>query len=217
MKIAHSNQYWGNFHSQRNPKSRSFRSRSREGVCHNTLCLSTLVLKDRRKGWLLEFHVFFRPVFCIVSRNVQYKDIKRVKIENQQECIPVGCVLPACYHTGGLDPPDRDPPDRDPLDRDPQTETPMDRDPPWTDTPMDRDPLDRDPNTETPPGQRPPDRDPQIETPSSWTETPGQQPPWTETPLVMWPVVHSGTETHPVNRMAQRCKNITLPQLHCGW
>ena len=46
-----------------------------------------------------------------------------------------------------------------------------------------------------------------------------QRPPWTETPdsldrdpPVMWPVMHAGKETPPVNRMTHRCKNITLPQ-----
>ena len=76
----------------------------------------------------------------------------------KQECIPVGCVPPACKCTAaarGVT----------------LTETPS------TDTPLDRDP-------------------------------PGQRPPWTENPL--W------TETPPVNRIADRCKNITLPQIHCG-
>ena len=40
----------------------------------------------------------------------------------KQECIPVGCVPPALYCTGGL--PDRDPPA-------------------WTETLLDRDPLNR--------------------------------------------------------------------------
>ena len=45
----------------------------------------------------------------------------------------------------------------------------------------------------------------------SLTETPpplGQKPPGD--PLVMWPVVHTGTETPlPVNRITDTCKNIT--------
>ena len=54
----------------------------------------------------------------------------------EQECIPVECVPPTRYHTGGL--PNRDPytetsrqrpPDRDPLDRDP-----LDRETPWIET-----------------------------------------------------------------------------------
>ena len=86
-----------------------------------------------------------RPILC--------------KSKMEQECIPVGCVLPVRYCMGCL--PNRDPPDRDPQ-RSPRKRTPLDRDP------LDKDLhkeilLDRDP-----PGQRPPlDRD----------------PPWTETPL----------------------------------
>ena len=62
-----------------------------------------------------------------------------------------------------------------------------------------------------PPGHRSPRQRP------SWTETPWTETPWTENPLdrdppVMWPVMHAGTETPPVNRMTHRCKNITLPQ-----
>ena len=59
---------------------------------------------------------------------------------------------------------------------------------PWTETLLDRASINRDP-----PWQRTPlDRDP-----------PGQRPPWTENP--------------PVNRMTYRCKNITFPELRCGW
>ena len=60
----------------------------------------------------------------------------RVETYYLQECIPVGCIPPAHYRTGGShdrDTPDKEPPDRDPLDRDPP-----DRDRP------DRDHLDRD-------------------------------------------------------------------------
>ena len=49
------------------------------------------------------------------------------------------------------------------------------------------------------------------------------QPPWMQTPpggrpspeadpLVMWPVMHAGKPSPPVNRMTHRCKNTTLPQ-----
>ena len=130
-------------------------------------------------------------------------------------------------------PMDSDPLDRDPLDRDPAgqrphwTETPPDRDPhgqrpsgqrpPWTETPLDGDPLDRDPA-----GQRP-----------CWTETPldrdptgqrlpeqrppGQRPldrdaPWTET--FPPPTLQTETLSLPVNRITDKCKNITFPQLH---
>ena len=62
--------------------------------------------------------------------------------------------------------------------------------------------------TETPPGQRPPRQIP----PSV------QRPPSGQKPLVMWPVVHAGTETpSTMNRMTHRCKNITLPQPRCRW
>ena len=84
--------------------------------------------------------------------------------------MPVGCVPPALYRTGG------GLPDRD---------HPVDRDPLWTDTPCgQRPPVDRDPWIETPCGQRPPvDKDPPGQRPpgqrSSWTET--KTPPlWTD-------------------------------------
>ena len=53
----------------------------------------------------------------------------------KQECIPVGCVPPTRYRTGG-GLPNRNPPlDRDPPVRDPRSETPLlDKDP----TPVDR-------------------------------------------------------------------------------
>ena len=64
----------------------------------------------------------------------------------KRECIPVGCVPPARYRTGGLS-------NRDPLDRDPLGRDPLDRDPsPWTRTPPSGQ---RPPGTETP-RQRPP-------------------------------------------------------------
>ena len=104
---------------------------------------------------------------------------------------------------------------RTPPDRDPWTEIPLDRDP-QTETTPDRDPLDIVPQTETPL-----DRDlPRHSLP--WTDIsnknafqydayhlhvtiwgdltnkdpPGQTPPWTETPTV--------------NRITDRCKNITF-------
>ena len=52
----------------------------------------------------------------------------------KQESIPVGCVPPALYHTGGSS-----------WQRLPWTETPLNRDPLDRD-PLDRDPLDRDPS-----------------------------------------------------------------------
>ena len=71
---------------------------------------------------------------------------------NAQGCIPVGCVPPALYCTGGL--PDGDPPG-------------------W--------------GSPSCPGQRPLDRDPSRR-----------------------------TETTPVNRITDRCENITFPQLRLG-
>ena len=41
---------------------------------------------------------------------------------------------------------------------------------------------------------------------------PPGRPPWMQTPLVMWLVIHVGKPPLPVNRMTNRCKNITLPQ-----
>ena len=48
----------------------------------------------------------------------------------KQQCIPVGCILPARYHTGlywGAD--------REPMDRDYQTKTHWTETPLWTETP----------------------------------------------------------------------------------
>ena len=75
----------------------------------------------------------------------------------EQECIPVGCILPTHYCTGGIH--DRDPPwtetlctetpgQRPPLDIDPSRQRPPRRRSPWTETPLDRE---RPPGTETPP------------------------------------------------------------------
>ena len=67
---------------------------------------------------------------------------------------------------------------------------------PWIEPPLDRDPL----------GQRPPtnrdsptDRDPPTDREPPGQRPPGQTSPWTEIP--------------PVNRITDRCKNITFPQL----
>ena len=88
-----------------------------------------------------------------------------VIFRHKQECIPVGCILPACYHTGWVSVqgvsltetlPGQRPPDRDPLDGDPPgqrphwTETPVQR-PPWTD-PLVKWPV-MHAGTETPRGQ----------------------------------------------------------------
>ena len=55
--------------------------------------------------------------------------IRNKKIRQEQESIPVGCVLPALHRTGGSVRGGR-PLDRDPLDRDPRKEQgTRDRDP----------------------------------------------------------------------------------------
>ena len=74
------------------------------------------------------------------------------RIQKKQEFIPVGCVPPFRYRTGGLcrgegglpnrDPPGQIPPDIDPAGQRPypRTDTPRQR-PRWTETlPQDRDP-----------------------------------------------------------------------------
>ena len=63
---------------------------------------------------------------------------------HQQECIPVGCVPPAHYRTGGLH--DRDPPGQRPRspDRDPHRTETLQQKHPWDrdrDPPRDQDPL----------------------------------------------------------------------------
>ena len=124
--------------------------------------------------------------YVMFKKLICSEKIGNIRIFFKQEYNAVGCVLPTHYCTWGL--PYRDPPGQ-------RT--------PWTETP----PLARDA-----PGQRPLDREPPGQRP-----LPGQRsPPGQRPPLVMWPVVHAGTETLPVNRITDRCKNITLPQLHCG-
>ena len=69
---------------------------------------------------------------------------------------------------------------------------------PWTDTIWTETPWTETPSwTETPWIETPLDRD-----------SPGQRPPWTETPLDRDPAP-------PMNRITDRCKNITFPQLRC--
>ena len=63
-----------------------------------------------------------------------------------QECIPVGCVPPTHYHSGGLC-----------LGALPfSPEDPPGRRPPWTETPRTKTQLNRDPPDRDRPGQRPP-------------------------------------------------------------
>ena len=119
--------------------------------------------------------------FCVLTFQLKI-------IFTKQECIPVGCVPPARYRTGGLchgDPPDRDPP----WTETPQTETPLDRD--LSDT----DPLDTDPLRQRPPGQRPP----------------GMETPRTETPSL-----RAETEDVPPHGQTDTCENITCINFVCG-
>ena len=113
----------------------------------------------------------------------------------KQECIPVGCIPSAHYRRGYL-------PNRDPLlDKD----APRQR-PPWTDIPL----------GQRPPGQSPPPRQTPLykDTPVQrhpWTKRPPwTKTSWTETPLDRDPLDRDNSL--PVNRMTDRCKNITLPQ-----
>ena len=94
------------------------------------------------------------------------------KNRKKQECIPVGCVPPTHYHTGGLclgalpfspeDPPGQRPPGQRPN---------------WTETPQTETALDRDR-----PGQRPP----RQRHPGQITETPWTETPWTESVKNVW-------------------------------
>ena len=89
-----------------------------------------------------------------------------------QECIPVGCVPPACYCTAGGGLPGQRPPWTPLGQRTPWTETPLDRDyPPDRDHPGQTPSLDRDP-----PGQRPP---PWI-TETTPLDNRDPLPPWTD-------------------------------------
>ena len=138
----------------------------------------------------------------------------------KQECIPVECLPPTLYPTGGLCP-------EVSVRETPWTEIPPDTDsrqtpfrtenPPWTETPVDRD-LAETPHIEIPrqrpSGQRSLDRDPLTETPLD-RDPAAQIPPWTDTPgqkpLDRYPP--SGQRTPLPNRITDRCKNITFPQL----
>ena len=66
---------------------------------------------------MLSCFVFFIHLICVY---LSY--LTRCQQNKLQECIPVGCVPPALYRTGGL-------PDRDPS---PWTETPPGQKPPRT-------------------------------------------------------------------------------------
>ena len=70
-------------------------------------------------------------------RTLECAEVKNNEIE---ESIPVGCIPPTLYRSGGGVSLDRDPLDREP----PWTENAPGQRPPWTETSMDRDPPDRD-------------------------------------------------------------------------
>ena len=162
---------------------------------------------------------WFVPYFHYPTQFVQPNEITstRAYCIEKQECIPVGCVPPARYHTGVSqgDLPDRDPhgqrppwketPRQRPLpDRDPsQTETPhgqrpLKRDPPDRDS-LDRDPPDRDPSwTETPLDRNPLDRDPS-----------GQGPAWS---CDVWCMLAQRPATPPPNR-----DHTCWRMVHGGW
>ena len=59
---------------------------------------------------------------------------------------------------------------------------------------------------------------PDADTPGCRPPPPGYRPPWMQNPrcrllLTMWPAMHVGKPTFPpVNRMTDKCKNITLQQ-----
>ena len=82
---------------------------------------------------------------------------------------------------------------------------------PWRETPWTESPWTEPPYRHPPPGQTPPYRDPLDRDPS------GQRPPWTKTPPGQRPT--SGQRPpgqrapSPVNRITDRCKSITFPQL----
>ena len=80
----------------------------------------------------------------------------KAEVDITQECVPVGCVLPAHYRIWRL-------PNRDPPGQRPPGQRPPGQRPPWMETPLDGDPT----------GQRP----------LPWMETPldrDRDPPWTD-------------------------------------
>ena len=83
------------------------------------------------------------------------------------------------------------------------------------------------PLDQAPPGpgttrdQTPPRADPPAPGMPPRDQTPlDQAPPWDQSPLDQAPPLGAdptqGPDTPPVNRITDMCKNITLPQLHCG-
>ena len=150
-------------------------------------------------------------LFTIVTTSYQTTCTvsERSSIKGTHQCKPTCSSFIALRQTPWQGPPngqrfqDRDlPRQKPPLTETPRQITPRQRPLPWTETPT----LDRD----LYPGQRPL---PWTETPPPLTETPTldrDSSPWTEAPRT-W------TENPPtVNRITDRCKNLTLPQLRSG-
>ena len=87
------------------------------------------------------------PVSVVVSQmeyGVQPLQHAEVRDDNFniQECIPVGCVPPACNRTVVVESPWTETP---PGQRHPRTDTPFWTETPWTETLWTETPLDRDP------------------------------------------------------------------------
>ena len=87
-------------------------------------------------------------LFHILRINMYSFATKRyvLKIFAKHECIAVGCIPPARYRMGGFcpgwSPGYRNPRTETNLDRDASGQRPpLDKDLPWTETPLDRDPL----------------------------------------------------------------------------
>ena len=137
---------------------------------------------------------------CLVRIPCRQKILQFLRVF-QKHHIPIGCILPALYCTGGL-------PDRPPWTETPWTESPPRQRPPSGQrAPPERDPLDRDP----PPGQRPPllDRDPSLDQdPLPQTET---SSPQTETPSPDTDPL--SLDRDPKQNDTHEYKNITFPQL----
>ena len=149
-----------------------------------------------------------------------------VSLNGKQECIPVGCIPPAHYRTGGLCPvglPNWDPPGQRPPS---WTETPLNRDPPrqrppWTETPWTQNSLwtETPPKTEAPWTETPRQRPPGHRPPSGQRPSPDRDPPWTETPsyvtcgacwdrdLPLWTEWHSLVKTLPCRNFVAGGKN----------
>ena len=129
----------------------------------------TLIISRFDRAWLSRIWKFETGKAWQISRLVF---LQCWQTEMEQECIPVGCILPTHYCTGGY-PWQRPPMDRDPLYRDPRTETTPGHRPFQAETPQAEIPLDRDPpgQRETPWDRDPPSRDRDRDMPCGQTDT----------------------------------------------